>query len=338
MRIDDFDYDLPSEAIAQAAIEPRDAARLIVARTLDDRRFDELPEILEQGDLLVVNRTRVRAARLRGTKAATGGSIELLLLRRLDDRRWEALIRPARRIRPGLELRFDGIEGEVLSPPVRGLVTVALQGADGDVDDLLPTRGEVPLPPYFAGTLGDPERYQTIFAKSLGSAAAPTAALHFTPRLLERLRDERIDIAEVELDVGLDTFRPMEGEVVADHRIHRESFVVPEAVAEAIATARTRGGRIVAVGTTVVRTLETAAAGDNVVPGEGESGLFITPGYRFQVVDAMLTNFHAPRTTLIALVAAALGPQWRSVYSTALERGYRFLSFGDAMFIDGLRQ
>lgn len=338
MRIDEFDYDLPAEAIAQRAIEPRDASRLLIARTLYDHRFSDLPDVLDAGDLLVVNRTRVRAARLHGTKAETGGAIELLLVRRIDDRHWEALVRPARRIRAGTAIDFDGITGEVLTAPERGLVTVALEAADGDVDDVLPTRGEVPLPPYFAGSLADPERYQTVFAKAVGSAAAPTAALHFTPSLLGALGASGIGIAEVELEVGLDTFRPMDGELVEDHRIHRERYVIPEAAAADIAATRLRNGRIVAVGTTVVRTLETGARGDRVVAGEGASDLFITPGYRFQVADAMLTNFHAPRTTLIALVAAALGPDWRNVYETALDRGYRFLSFGDAMFIDGLRR
>lgn len=338
MRIDEFDYDLPAEAIAQRAIEPRDASRLLIARTLYDHRFSDLPDVLDAGDLLVVNRTRVRAARLHGRKAETGGAIELLLVRRIDDRHWEALVRPARRIRAGTAIDFDGITGEVLTAPERGLVTVALEAADGDVDDVLPTRGEVPLPPYFAGSLADPERYQTVFAKAVGSAAAPTAALHFTPSLLGALGASGISIAEVELEVGLDTFRPMDGELVEDHRIHRERYVIPEAAAADIAATRLRNGRIVAVGTTVVRTLETGARGDRVVAGEGASDLFITPGYRFQVADAMLTNFHAPRTTLIALVAAALGPDWRNVYETALDRGYRFLSFGDAMFIDGLRR
>ncbi len=335
MQVSEFDYGLPEAAIAQHAIEPRDAARLLVARNLEDRRFSDLPALLRPGDLLVVNRTRVRAARLRGIKPATGGTIELLLLRRIDAERWEALARPGRRLRPGVELEFGPITGEVCSMPQSGVVVVALHSAHGDVDDLLPSAGDVPLPPYFRGVLEDPERYQTIFAKSLGSAAAPTAALHFTPGLVERLGARGVRFCEVELDVGLDTFRPMTGATIADHDIHRERYTVPEAAAEQIAATRTGGGRIVAVGTTVVRTLETAADEDgHVSPGTGESELFIAPGYRFRTVDAMLTNFHAPRTTLIALVAAALGDEWRSVYGAALNRGYRFLSFGDAMFID----
>lgn len=335
MRVSDFDYELPRDAIAQEAIEPRDAARLLVVSTLSDHRFSELPALLRPGDLLVVNRTRVRAARLKGRRADTGGAVELLLLRRIDAERWEALARPARRLRPGIRIEFGPIAGEVLSPPRDGSVTVRLATAGGDVEDVLPATGEIPLPPYFAGRLTDADRYQTIFAKTIGSAAAPTAALHFTSRVLEGLAERDIDVAEVDLEIGLDTFRPMIGETVADHVIHRERYIVPEDTVRRIDAVRRTGGRVVAVGTTVVRTLETAAGpSTSPVAGEGESDLFIVPGYEFRVVDALLTNFHAPRTTLVALVAAAIGPTWRDVYRTALERGYRFLSFGDAMLID----
>jgi len=335
VRIELFDYELPDLAVAQAAIEPRDAARLLVTSSLEDRTFRELPELLEPGDLVVVNRTRVRAARLIGHKPASGGAVELLLLRRLDIERWEALIRPARRIRPGVALSFDGITGEVLSSPGDGVVTVRLASTTGDVEDLLPSRGEVPLPPYFRGHLGDPERYQTLFAKTIGSAAAPTAGLHFTPEVVAALGGRGIDVAEVDLEVGLDTFRPMSVDDIEEHHIHRERYEIPEQAAGAVAATRSRGGRVVAIGTTVIRTLETAASGDGLVrAGGGESALFIRPGYRLTVVDVAVTNFHAPRTTLIALVAAMLGPVWREVYDTALVRGYRFLSFGDAMLID----
>lgn len=335
MRSADFDYELPEASIAQEAIEPRDAARLLVARSLADASFGDLQTILHPGDLLVVNQTRVRAARLMGRKAATGGSVEVLLVRRLDIDRWEALVRPARRIRPGTRIEFEGLAGVVLTPPARGLVSLSLVTAGGDVEDVLSGVGEVPLPPYFHGHLEDPERYQTIFAKTLGSAAAPTAALHFTPRLVAALCERGVALTEVELDVGLDTFRPMTVANLADHEIHKERYRVPSSAAEAVATTRASGGRVVAVGTTVVRTLETAAAATGTVAaGEAESGLFITPGHHFAAVDAMITNFHAPRTTLIALIAAAMGPGWREAYRTALERGYRFLSFGDAMFID----
>ena len=336
MRSDELDYVLPETAIAQEAIEPRDESRLLVANTLEDRRFTGLPDLLDAGDLLVVNRTRVRAARLHGLRVDTGGAVELLLLRRLDTTRWEALVRPARRMRPGVEIGCGDITATVTGDPVDGLVPVTIETTGADVEDLLPTLGETPLPPYFHGTLADPERYQTIFAKSIGSAAAPTAGLHFTPRLVERLGDVGVIMAEVELDVGLDTFRPMTVDHIRDHAIHRERYRIPEETARIHTETRRRGGRVVAVGTTVVRTLETAAHGDEIVAGEGESALFITPGYRFRAVDAIVTNFHAPRTTLIALVAAALGDHWRTVYDTALARGYRFLSFGDALYIDGI--
>lgn len=335
MRIADFDYELPPTSIAQEAIEPRDAARLLVAHTLEDKTMLDLPQLLSSGDLLVVNRTRVRAARIRGTKASTGGAIEALLLRRLDDVRWEALLRPARRIRTGAIFDFGVLSAKVLTPPKDGVVTLALSSSQGDVEDVLAVAGEVPLPPYFHGTLAHPERYQTMFAKTVGSAAAPTAGLHFTPRLAETLASAGIGFAEVELEVGLDTFRPMTAETLDEHEIHRERYLVPAQTAEAVATTRDRGHRVVAVGTTVVRTLESAAAPDgSLVAGEGESDLFIAPGYEFRVIDALITNYHAPRTTLIVLVAALLGQRWGEVYRHAVDRGYRFLSFGDALLID----
>jgi S-adenosylmethionine:tRNA ribosyltransferase-isomerase len=333
MLASDFHYDLPDEAIAQTAVEPRDASRLLLTSTGEDHRFGDLPTLLRPGDLLVVNRTRVRAARVRGVKE-TGGAIEALLVRRLDPRRWEALLRPARRIRPGTRIRFDGADGEVLAGPERGVVTLAVD-ADDDTETWLERAGEIPLPPYFHGELDDPERYQTIFARAVGSAAAPTAALHFTDDLVNRLGTVGVELTEVELEVGLDTFRPMEDGPISRHRMHTERYLVPSDAAAAVASARLRRGRVIAVGTTVLRTLETAAAGEGLVAaGTGHSDLFITPGYRRRVADALLTNFHAPGTTLVVLIAALLGPRWRSLYATALERGFRFLSFGDAMLID----
>jgi S-adenosylmethionine:tRNA ribosyltransferase-isomerase len=285
--------------------------------------------------VLVINRTRVRAARLVGAKRDTGGSVEVLLLRRLDDDRWEALIKPARRIKPGIVIDYGPIEARVLTAPVRGQVVVALKTATGDVEDALPTIGEIPLPPYIHIPLSDPGRYQTMFAKTVGSAAAPTAALHFTPRLVERLGAAGIDFAEVDLEVGLDTFRPIAVDRLAEHTMHQEQWHVPTATEDAIATTRRKGGRVVAVGTTVVRTLESAACGDGLVTaGSGATDLFIQPGYRLQVADVVVTNFHAPRTTLIVMIAALLGERWRAVYAHALATGYRFLSFGDAMLID----
>lgn len=339
MLVSDFDYDLPDGAIAQSAIEPRDAARLLRVNGDVDYKFFQLPELLNAGDVLVVNRTRVRAARLRGSKIGSGGSVELLLLRPLSGDRWEALMRPSRRLRAGIELSFGPLTGRVVSAPLEGVGVVELHAPSGDVAALVEEVGEVPLPPYFHGTLSSPDRYQTVFAAEPRSAAAPTAALHFTPRLCSDLEAGGVEFAEVELDVGLDTFRPMQVDRVADHEMHRERFVLPNEAAQQISAARRRGNRVIAVGTTAVRTLETMATPEgSVAPGSGESNLFIRPGYRARAVDAVITNFHAPRTTLIALVAAFLGPGWRAVYAGALERGYRFLSFGDAMFIEGLRR
>ena len=334
--IAELDYNLPEELIAQTAIEPRDASRLLVVDGMQDATFSDLPSLLRSGDLLVVNRTRVRAARLSGHKTASGGAVEVLLLRRRPSG-WEALIKPARRIRTGTELQLGELRGVVTSDPVDGVVSLDITAPGGhDVEDLLPRLGSIPLPPYFHGRLTSAERYQTMFAKTVGSAAAPTAALHFTPELVAALTEGGVTVTEVELEVGLDTFRPISAETLEDHEIHTERYTVPEEAVAAIETTRRTGGRVVAVGTTVVRTLETAAAGGRLSAGSGVSSLFITPGYRFGVVEAMITNFHAPRTSLIALIAAAIGPGWRTVYETAIERRYRFLSFGDAMLIEGL--
>ena len=339
MNTDLFDYELPEAAIAQEPIEPRDRARLLRCRGREDRLFRDLPVILRAGDLLVVNRTRVRAARLRGKKQETGGAVELLLLRRVDDRRWEALVRPARRIRTGTVIDCSGLRAEVLTDPERGEAVVALDAAGSDVEEVIARVGMVPLPPYFHGELADPERYQTVFASRVGSAAAPTAALHFTRELVERLQEAGVGFAEVELQVGLDTFRPIGTGNISDHRMHSESWEVPEETAVAIGAARRRGNRVVAVGTTVIRTLESAATGGGLVrAGSGTTELFITPGYQLQVVDAVLTNFHAPKTTLIVMIAAMLGDHWRDLYEHALRAGYRFLSFGDAMLIEDLRR
>ncbi len=329
MRTDEFAYELPDEAIAQQPAEPRDSARLLVAATMGDHRFADLPGLLDPGDLVVVNRTRVRAARLRGRKQSTGGAVEVLLLD-CDAGVWEALVRPARRLGAGASIDFDGMSATLVSDPRRGVARLRFDRPPGEVEELLATAGEVPLPPYFQGTLADPERYQTIFAKSLGSAAAPTAGLHFTPRVLEGLGERGVDVAEVELRVGLDTFRPIAAATLDEHRMHAERYVVPDPTAEAIAATRRRGGRVVAIGTTVVRTLEATSG----AAGAGSTDLFIRPGHRFEVVDRLVTNFHVPGSTLVVLVAAFIGPAWRDLYATALRRGYRFLSFGDACLLD----
>lgn len=332
VRTADFTYDLPEAAIAQSAVEPRSAARLLVADGLADHRFYDLPGLLRPGDLVVVNRTRVRRARLRGHREGSGGRVEALLLRPAAEGRWEALVRPARRLRPGEQIHFGEIVATVMGDPAGGEVLLALDTGEVPLDEALARWGEVPLPPYFKGRLDDPERYQTVYAAGTGSAAAPTAGLHFTPEVLDALGGRGIELAAVDLDIGVDTFRPIAAADLEDHEMHREGYCVPEETAAAVAAARERGGRVVAVGTTVVRALESAAAPTGEVrPGAGATGLFITPGYSFRVVDLLVTNFHVPGSTLVVLVAAFMGEAWREAYRVALERGYRFLSFGDAM-------
>lgn len=297
---------------------------------MSDHRFIDLPRLLMPGDLVVVNETRVRSARLVGNRALTGGRVELLLLERKDQSTWLALARPSRRLRQGVVIEFDGFSGEVTSQPSEGEVTIVLD-AD-DPEQAIEEAGTVPLPPYFTGELEDPGRYQTMFASALGSAAAPTAGLHFTPEVTRSLENRGVAIASVDLHVSLDTFRPMATDDIGDHRMHSEWCEVPEATVQAIADARRQDGRVVAIGTTVVRTLETMADGSGGVKAEARyTDLFLKPGSRFEVVDLLVTNFHLPGSTLLVLLAAFMGDDWRPVYRTALERGYRFLSFGDAM-------
>lgn len=334
MRIDDFDYHLPVASIAQTAIEPRDDARVLVAADLSELRFRDVAELMQPNDVLVVNRTRVRSARLVGRRMPTGGRTEVLLTRRIDKGRWQALVRPSKKVTVGTIVRCESLDVTILSDPHNGVSTVSL-ACEGDVESAIETAGTLPLPPYYHGGLDTPDRYQTMFAKTIGSSAAPTAALHFTDRVIESLRKRQIQIAEVDLEVGLDTFRPMGEGLVQDHVIHSERVVVDSAAVAAVEDARAKGGRVIAVGTTVVRALETAAKGDRRVRAiDTDTDLFIVPGYEFKVVDALITNFHAPRTTLIVMIAAALGGRWRDVYNHAIADDYRFLSFGDAMYIE----
>jgi len=333
MRVEDFKYPLPDSAIAQEAIEPRHDSRLLDTRDMSDHRFLDLPSLLRPGDLVVVNETRVRAARLAGHRRDTGGSVELLLLEARPDGLWEALARPSRRLRPGIVIQIEGISATIVEGPEEGMVMLDLVAPD--VEAAIAHAGNVPLPPYFHGSLDDPDRYQTMFARSIGSAAAPTAGLHFTPDVATGLRHREIEIASVDLHVGIDTFRPIATEDIEDHVMHSEWCSISEPTAAAIGAARARGGRVVAVGTTVVRTLETFADGaGSVRAGERETDLFLSPGVEFRVVDALVTNFHVPGSTLVVLVAAFMGERWEEAYQSALERGYRFLSFGDAMLAE----
>ena len=341
MRVDDFDYELPEELIAQRPADPRDSARLMRLRRdtgrIEHRVFSELPQILAPGDLLVLNETKVLPARLIGVKAGSGGKVELLLLRRRSLDTWETLARPGRRLRPGAKVTFGSgeLEAEILEELPSGgrLVRFAWQGT---FEQALEKLGRMPLPPYIKAELAEPERYQTVYAKHEGSAAAPTAGLHFTPELLDRLADAGVGIARLTLHVGLGTFRPVAADTVEQHTMHAEYFEVPEACAAAVNEARRRGGRVIAVGTTVARTLETVAgeAGDVQAAG-GWTDIFIYPGYRFRCVDALITNFHLPRSTLIMLVSAFAGRERvLAAYEEAKRLGYRFYSFGDAMLIE----
>jgi len=343
VRTDDFDYELPSGRIAQEPVEPRDSCKLLVIDRLsgqiDHRRFFELPEYLDRGDVLVVNETRVLPGRLVGEKEGTGGVAELLLLRERYEDTWECLAKPGRRLAPGAHLVFGGgaLRALVLDViPESGGRLVRLTAPDGRVRDAIRRIGEVPLPPYITRRLEDPELYQTVYAREERSAAAPTAGLHFTPELLERVEASGVRIARIQLDVGVDTFRPVAEDDPHDHHIHSEHIEVSERAASDINEARERGKRVIAVGTTVVRTLESAWDADEraVLPRAGTTELYILPGHRFEAIDAMITNFHTPRSTLLMLVSAFAGRDLvMGAYETALAEGYRFLSFGDAMLI-----
>ncbi|MBI4199272.1 MAG: tRNA preQ1(34) S-adenosylmethionine ribosyltransferase-isomerase QueA [Chloroflexi bacterium] len=341
MRTSDFDYPLPRELIAQTPVEPRDHSRLLVLDrqrdALDHRHFYDLPDLLRPGDLLVCNDTRVMPARLYGRRADTGGRVELLLVRRQGTRLWSCLARPAKRLRPGARLVFaQGLEATVREADADGFRLVELNG-----ETLLHQVGQVPLPPYIHTPLQDPERYQTVYAGAdQGSVAAPTAGLHFTPALLDRVNAMGIRVAFVTLHVGPDTFRPVKAEDPLEHKLSTEHWELPAETAELVNRARGEGRRIVAVGTTTVRTLEQAAllseaqgAGD-LQSGSGWADLFILPGYRFRVVDTLITNFHLPRTTLLMLVCAFAGRERiLAAYQEAARLGYRFYSFGDGMVV-----
>ncbi len=339
MRLLDFDYELPEDRIAQHPVSPRDAARLLVLdrRTgaVEHRVFRDLPEFLSPGDVLVLNDTRVVPARLRGTREGTGGGVELLLLRAGQDGSWRVLVR-ARRVRPGMRVRLAGghLRAEILERAQDGTWRIALEG-DVPVEEAIRRWGELPLPPYIRTPPPDPEAYQAVYARHEGAVAAPTAGLHFTPALLERLHQRGIPHVFVTLHVGPGTFRPITSDDPTQHRMEAEPYEIPPETAHAIRRVRDRGGRVVAVGTTVVRTLEAAADPAGIVPAaRGWTDLYIYPGYRFRGVDALITNFHLPRSTPLVLVSAFAGrEQILAAYREALTQGYRFGSFGDAMLI-----
>lgn len=336
MHTDDVDYELPAAAIAQTPVEPRDAARLLIDRGPGQPprhgHVTDLPSLLGPGDVVVVNTTRVLPARLRLTKA-TGGAVEVLLLEPVDEteRSWEALVRPSRKVAPGTALAAGDDLTVVIGDDLgEGRRHVELDVGSGTLLEALDRHGSVPLPPYITAALADPERYQTTYADRPGSVAAPTAGLHLTRAVLDGIRATGASVHPVELVVGLGTFRPIATDHVEDHHMHAERYRVPETTMAACEAAE----RVVAIGTTTVRALESAA---DLGALDGRTELFIHGDRPFAVVDALMTNFHQPRSSLLVLIEAFVGPRWRTLYDEALGEGYRFLSFGDAMFLQGLR-
>lgn len=340
MNLNDFDYVLPPELIAQDPAPRRDQSRLMVLHRCDDRiehrLFRDLPAYLNPGDALVINETRVIPARLLGAKKDTGARIEVLLLRRLANDRWETLVRPGRRVAPGTELVFGAGEltAQVLEKTGAGGRVVKFR-CRRPFDEVLAELGKMPLPPYIKKYPDDPQRYQTVYARQEGSAAAPTAGLHFTPELLQSIADMGVQIVRVLLHVGLGTFRPVKVEDITKHHMHAEYYEITPEAAQAINAVRAGGGRVIAVGTTTTRCLETEAdEGGLIVPGAGWTEIFIYPGYRFKAIDGLVTNFHLPRSTLLMMISAFAGREKvLAAYQKAVEMRYRFYSFGDAMLI-----
>lgn len=334
----DFYYELPPEQIAQTPVEPRDSSRLLVydrkTDRVEHRIFRDVTDYLKKGDVLVINNTKVLPARLYA-HTEHGGAVEILLLKRLDTNTWEALAKPGKKCAVGKSFKIN----DRLSFTVRGVTDSGERiiefAYEGVFENLLEEAGSMPLPPYIKEKLKDKNRYQTVYAKTDGSAAAPTAGLHFTPALLEKIRGMGVEIVEVLLHVGLGTFRPVKEEIITDHKMHSEYYEVSEQAAAAINKAKREGRRIIAVGTTSVRTLESAAGDDGIVSaGHGDTQIFIYPPYKFKCVDALITNFHLPESTLIMLVAALTGREKiLEIYKTAVGEGYRFFSFGDACLI-----
>ena len=340
MKTSDFSYDLPQRLIAQTPVSPRDAARMMVIHRdtglREDRIFRDLPDYLRPGDVMVINQTKVIPARLLGEKEDTKVPVEILLLKRVDKDTWETLVRPGRRLKKGATVSFGGglLRAQIGdTTDAGGRVVTFLY--DGVFEELLDRLGEMPLPPYIHEKLKDPSQYQTIYARQEGSAAAPTAGLHFTEEVMARVREKGVEIVPVLLHVGLGTFRPVKAEDIKDHQMHSEYYEVTPEAAEKINAARKNGGRIVCIGTTSVRTLETAADDQGVVhPGVGNTSIFITPGVRLKATDVLLTNFHLPESTLLMLVSALMGREEAlAAYREAVEKEYRFFSFGDCMLI-----
>lgn len=337
MKTSDFYYELPEELIAQEPLADRASSRLMVVhkdtKTLEHRHFRDVKEYLRPGDCLIINDTRVLPARLYGERVGTGAHIEVLLLVRKDIHTWEVLVRPGKKARPGDKISFGGgkLVAEVLETIEGGNRIIRFE-YEGVFESILDELGEMPLPPYITHKLEDKERYQTVYAKHDGSAAAPTAGLHFTPELLEEIRQMGVAIAHVTLHVGLGTFRPVKAEDILDHEMHSEYYVVEDDQAEIMNRARANGGRLIAVGTTSTRTLESVTDENGIVhAGSGWTKIFIYPGYQFKAIDCLITNFHLPESTLIMLVSALMGKDLvMHAYEEAVKERYRFFSFGDA--------
>ncbi|BEU87737.1 tRNA preQ1(34) S-adenosylmethionine ribosyltransferase-isomerase QueA [Selenomonas sp. TAMA-11512] len=338
MQLTDFDYELPEERIAQTPMEPRNASRLMVLdraqQSIEHRHFYDLKGYLQRGDTLIVNDTRVMPARLFGTRT-TGAHVEVLLLKRIDRDRWESLVKPGRKARPGEVITFsENLSARVLETTDFGGRIIEFS-YEGVFEEILDQLGETPLPPYIHEKLKDRERYQTVYAREQGSAAAPTAGLHFTKGQLKEIEAAGVHIGYVTLHVGLGTFRPVNAEVIEEHEMHSEYYMVSAETAALIRETKASGHRVIAVGTTSVRTLESAANDDGSIEAAGGwTKIFIYPGYTFKIVDAMITNFHLPKSSLVMLVSAFAGREYiLDAYRTAVREKYRFFSFGDAMFI-----
>ncbi len=340
MKTSDFDYHLPAELIAQHPAHPRDASRMLVCNRENERREDhvflDFPSFLRSGDVLVINHTRVIPARLLGVKDETGVPVEFLLLKRLDQHTWEALVKPGRRLHEGARASFgEGLLRASIQSSLPSGGRIVRFEYEGVFEELLDRLGEMPLPPYIHEKLQQPEQYQTVYAKLDGSAAAPTAGLHFTPQVLEQVQAKGVAVVPILLHVGLGTFRPVQADDVDEHLMHSEYYEVSQEAADAINLARANGGRVVCVGTTSVRTLETVADTQGIIhPGKGDTSIFIHPGVPLRAVDVLLTNFHLPKSTLLMLVSAFMGTQNAlNAYQHAVQERYRFFSFGDCMLI-----
>lgn len=340
MKTADFDYDLPQELIAQDPLEQRDSSRLLILDKETGERthkiFHDIIDYLHEGDCLVINNTKVIPARLIGEREGTGGKVEVLLLKRRSDNVWETLVKPGKKARPGMRLSFGGglLHAEVQEVVDEGNRLIRFE-YEGIFEEILDQLGQMPLPPYITHQLKDKNRYQTVYAKYEGSAAAPTAGLHFTEELLEQIQAKGVKIARVTLHVGLGTFRPVKVEDVTEHHMHTEFYHVSEEAVDIINETKKQGGRVICVGTTSCRTIESAADDQGIVHAtEGDTDIFIYPGYQFKVLDCLITNFHLPESTLLMLVSALAGKEnIMAAYREAVEMRYRFFSFGDAMFI-----